>query len=407
MKNWCILLLFIFTLSFINAYVILPESFTVEINETTTYNITFNNTGVTNLGIMTLTFHIPESFTFIVDSWGTNSHDDQSSFNNGSDFVLWENVSYLINGEESANFWFDVNTSNLGKYNLTLEVLPDGAEDFDYNISIEVIDSTNPTISFKIPTPSDDSIISNNPNIPVNITADDNVAIDTITIELYNGTTLLDSQTNNTSPFFYNFTNLANETYKIIAKVNDTFGNEVSLERTITIGPQPCISDWFCPMWTPNECLINTNQTRTCTDLNDCVTKTDTPDEIRTCIQKSSCTSDWNCTSWNPIICPEDGTQTRTCTDSNNCSNETGKPSESQLCILESVENLGEETDEGIEKSVKKSKGFSIIIGTIIVIIIIVVGLIFYFKKKNSQNLELQNNQVNSQQISQSSSKPL
>ena len=45
--------------------------------------------------------------------------------------------------------------------------------------------------------------------------------------------------------------------------------------------------------------------------------------------QVGSCTPNWTCTSWGSC----DGyQQTRTCTDTNNCGVTTGKPSESQSC---------------------------------------------------------------------------
>lgn len=46
----------------------------------------------------------------------------------------------------------------------------------------------------------------------------------------------------------------------------------------------------------------------------------------------SECTSDWSCTDWSPIICPASCEQTRICTDTNNCGTVVNKPDETQPC---------------------------------------------------------------------------
>ncbi len=50
-----------------------------------------------------------------------------------------------------------------------------------------------------------------------------------------------------------------------------------------------------------------------------------------------SCTESWSCGSWSPDPCPESGQQTRTCTDANNCGTTTNKPAISQACTLPCV----------------------------------------------------------------------
>ncbi|OGZ91507.1 MAG: hypothetical protein A2599_03510 [Candidatus Staskawiczbacteria bacterium RIFOXYD1_FULL_39_28] len=52
------------------------------------------------------------------------------------------------------------------------------------------------------------------------------------------------------------------------------------------------------------------------------------------CVAAPVCTPSWNCTSWSSCV---NGQQTRTCTDSNNCGVTTGKPSETQACSYPAV----------------------------------------------------------------------
>lgn len=55
------------------------------------------------------------------------------------------------------------------------------------------------------------------------------------------------------------------------------------------------------------------------------------------CPSDCECTPNWQCGDWSE--CSEDGEQTRTCTDANNCGVTTGKPRELQSCTPDSNEN--------------------------------------------------------------------
>ncbi|RLI80772.1 hypothetical protein DRP04_07655, partial [Archaeoglobales archaeon] len=92
-------------------------------------------------------------------------------------------------------------------------------------ITITITDTIPPSISFTPPTYQNNTKYEKN-YIEVNVTATDNVAIDTIKICLYDDSGLITCQTSTTSPFFYNFTGLEiGKTYYINATVNDTSGN--------------------------------------------------------------------------------------------------------------------------------------------------------------------------------------
>ena len=85
---------------------------------------------------------------------------------------------------------------------------------------------------------------------------------------------------------------------------------------------QGCTEDWSCSAW--SNC-IDGQQTRTCSDTNNCGTTNNKPVEGQSC----GCTESWTCAGWSNCI---NGAQTRTCSDGNNCGTEGNKPEESQSC---------------------------------------------------------------------------
>lgn len=87
-----------------------------------------------------------------------------------------------------------------------------------------------------------------------------------------------------------------------------------------------CIPSWDCTPW--SECA-NYNQTRVCTDSNDCGDDSK-PNEVRTCTTPTTnCTPDWSCTVWSECM---DNTQIRSCVDANLCGDDSNRPSENQAC---------------------------------------------------------------------------
>ncbi len=92
----------------------------------------------------------------------------------------------------------------------------------------------NPQIQFVSPSTETGNYSQN--YIEANITATDDISIDTINLTLWNSTGLIQSNTSQTSPLFINFTNLSDGTYYLNATANDTFGNTNQTEtRTILI----------------------------------------------------------------------------------------------------------------------------------------------------------------------------
>lgn len=83
-----------------------------------------------------------------------------------------------------------------------------------------------------------------------------------------------------------------------------------------------CIENWQCTEW--SECKSG-KQARTCLDSNSCGTADNKPETSKSC----SCIEDWLCTSWSDCV---NNKQTRTCTDSNSCGTTKDKPTESKSC---------------------------------------------------------------------------
>lgn len=86
-----------------------------------------------------------------------------------------------------------------------------------------------------------------------------------------------------------------------------------------------CTEDWSCDGWST---CTNTQQTRTCTDANDCGTDTNKPSTFNSCTI-GGCTEDWDCSNWGECV---NNLTTRTCTDSNSCDTTINKPSLSKSC---------------------------------------------------------------------------
>lgn len=87
-----------------------------------------------------------------------------------------------------------------------------------------------------------------------------------------------------------------------------------------------CTPSWSCTAW--SACSGN-QQTRVCTDSNNCGTDSGKPAETQSCTQPT-CTPNWSCGNWS--ACHLTGYQVRTCNDSNACGTMANKPEESRTC---------------------------------------------------------------------------
>jgi hypothetical protein len=93
---------------------------------------------------------------------------------------------------------------------------------------------------------------------------------------------------------------------------------------------QSCTESWTCTGWST---CANSQQTRACTDNNDCETTNNKPSETQTCTPET-CTESWTCTGWSTCA---NSQQTRACTDNNDCETTNNKPSETQSCEDECI----------------------------------------------------------------------
>jgi len=362
-----------------------PTSLSGNINQNSTITITITNTalvqasGGINTNITKVTITLPAGLLF----WaGTNTTTAPPNFTSTSSNLIWENYTvggsqYLIGGGESKIFTFIANATSVGSVNMTITTTNfsgDGVTRLDSQIgfNLTIIDNP-PTISFVSPTPQDGNV-SKLDDIQANVSASDDVGIRNITIYLYNKTSSLVSSKSTTSSTFllYDFVNLDDGIYYLNATVNDTFGNLVSTEtRKITINAtiiSSCTENWNC---TSYSVCSNGNQSRTCTDSNNCGTNSTKPSLIQACVSAPLCVPDWQCVGWLPLNCPQNGTQTRTCTDKSSCGDNTAKPSESKTCT-------------------PQSSGSSWIFVVIILVLLFsggAVALIFYFKNKKQEEV--------------------
>lgn len=88
-----------------------------------------------------------------------------------------------------------------------------------------------------------------------------------------------------------------------------------------------CSPNWSCTSW--STCLDG-QQTRTCTDVNNCGVLTNKPAESQNC--DSNCVENWACASWSTCL---NGQQTRTCVDNNSCGTVENRPPLSQDCTID------------------------------------------------------------------------
>ncbi len=115
-------------------------------------------------------------------------------------------------------------------------------------------------------------------------------------------------------------------------EANLTFYYEKSLSITADLEEnETCIEDWTCTTWSS---CINNQQTRTCTDSNNCETTNDKPSVSQDC-ESNACVENWFCGPWEDCI---DGLMIRTCTDSNECGTTINKPTISKTCELNNSE---------------------------------------------------------------------
>ena len=196
-------------------------------------NFTINNTdqNVTS-NITQINVTLLSGLNFIS---GTNGTTSSATFSNTSTILSWTSTSGVVINLTSQNFWFRVNSSVPGRYELNLTVANSTGFNIE-NLAITINDTLKPTVDFVNPTLASGTN-ADRTNIPINLSVNDNGGIDRVTINLFLSDSLINSSSsNNVSSLFANFSSLSYGTYKINATVNDTSGNlNYSETRTITL----------------------------------------------------------------------------------------------------------------------------------------------------------------------------
>jgi hypothetical protein len=199
-------------------------------NYTDNYDILFAN--VTK-GTGAIYAYLNNSRSNITIIEGTSIWLNATLINGNGAIQLYSNNSLINSGTSPlANL---TAFASLGSYNVTS--IYSGNQNYTNAFEtfyVRVVDAYKPTINFTSPTEISGSILARN-NILVNVTAND-TNLQAIIINIYNSTSLVNSTYSPISPFFVNFTGLADGIYYFNATANDTSGNENSTgTRNVTI----------------------------------------------------------------------------------------------------------------------------------------------------------------------------
>jgi hypothetical protein len=291
-------------------------------------------------------------------------------------------ISLIKNGT-IGYFWLNAMTNQTGTFNITVTTLDNNSITNSTNLSVTVIDTIPPTISFVNQTPSGGS--TGLTSIPVNVSASDSGSgLSNVTIYLSNSSGLIGGSpiVSTSSPSYANFTGLLAGTYNLWAIAFDNAGNNASTSNysltTINSTTVACVPNWV----NSTGSCVNGNQTVTWSDSNNCNITTNQPATInQTCTSAPTCVTNWSCTDWTPAICSStNGSQTRTCTDSNGCS---AVQVETRDCALGSAITTNSTSQTGGASSFSLSSAFYIVIGIIIISVIGVIVILVRLRKKS------------------------
>lgn len=200
------------------------------------YNISINNSDSTvNGNITDVNITIPSTFVLLTGSNG-NSNGGSVSFTNTSRVLKWRNATGLIMESTNVSFWFNATASTPGVYNFTIETL-NSTGIFNSNVTVTVNDTTTPSeINYDGSTPASNSNVSSS-TVQYDVNATDNGPFGTITVYLYNSTSLFSSSISSTSPNSGSFTSVRDGNYTLNATVNDSDGNtnQTDSSRTFVV----------------------------------------------------------------------------------------------------------------------------------------------------------------------------
>ncbi|MFA5174377.1 MAG: hypothetical protein WC438_04310 [Candidatus Pacearchaeota archaeon] len=228
-------------------------SFTANESIVFIYNVSVNNTDTlitANISQVNITF--PSQFIFINLTNGTNA---PVTFTNTSSVLTWSNDTGAVMNITRKYFWFTLNSSLPGNYNLTITTT-NVSGTFNTNISIRINDTGVPnTVEFASPTNVTRSNLSQT-YIDYNISAPATMAaFSRIAINLYNSTNdVANSSVNSSTTATGRFTGLADGIYYLNATINNTHADKnTSITRIITIDTTAPTLTHACTPGTLNE----------------------------------------------------------------------------------------------------------------------------------------------------------
>ena len=159
----------------------------------------------------------------------------QIAGDSGATLLLFNNGTLINNGTSplgNSTTFNDLGLHNITAIYVNSQNFSQSSESFFVTVSA-VVDAVNPNITFVALTESNNSFLSRS-HIQVNVTAADDVGLDTIIIRLFNSTNnQINSSTSSTSPLFVNFTGLSEGVYYINATANDSSNNLNATETRI------------------------------------------------------------------------------------------------------------------------------------------------------------------------------
>ncbi len=203
------------------------------------YNFSINNTGLTAYeNITEINITLPTGFSFVTSSNGINITSGVS-FSSTSSLLRWYESSPgmgVVANSSKINLWFNATATTPGNYNFTITTLNASGPFNTTLVAINVNDTTVPSaFVFNSPTNASGVNISTN-YLSVNVSITDNGNLQSIILYLSNSSGgILNSSTNASSPFYFNFTGLTPGIYRINVTANDSFGNRNWSETRVII----------------------------------------------------------------------------------------------------------------------------------------------------------------------------
>lgn len=220
------------------------------------YNVTLNNSDVdASAHITQINLSLPDSFSYSDLTFNTSL--SGYVLITSDRLISITNTSGLVMNSTTHTLWFNASAITPGMYNVTLTTV-NASTVLVQNISVSINDTSAPApITFVAPGYVSHRNLSANA-IAVNATAQDNSALDTIVVSLYNSdfSTLVASGNSSfsASSVYVNFTGLGDGVYFVNLSANDSNGN-----YNLTVAPLRIALDSVAPSISFDE--VSSNRT--------------------------------------------------------------------------------------------------------------------------------------------------